>query len=307
MFDLFLTYLNFLIHKFTYDKYQYHTRVICKLCVTLTDPAGHVHTNCDHTAKAITSNLEASNTEDFEDYMHGGHLNTGKMCARHRLPSTGSVSSYGHYNNARRYRRALSFASNTDNMSLPTASERDAFSGVKKRLKIRKRNNVAKFDFDIEAQPVNKLIEVAGRSNSSLGLNKIDVDSIIRRQLNEDSVNRVRRLSTSKPKVGQLRRSDSSKKSLNKLELEQPGEAEAATDYQTRSRKSSRSRVHFSLGSDDESKNAKQIKDAPTGNLPKYVLLFRISSLLILNFLSRSFIQQDNCLKEYILCFESNR
>ncbi len=282
-FDLFLVYLNFMINKFTYEKYQYHKRVVCKLCMTITDGTGHSHTKCDHSAKAIDSEVDA-NTEDFENYINGGHHYTGKMCARHRLPSNGSVSSFGYTNNVRRYRHTISYASNTDTMSQFNNSVRGSFSGAKKRLKIKKRNNEAKFDFKIETRTVNnKPNEMTVRPNTSLGLNKIEIDSIIRKQFGEDAVNRVRRLSDGRSRSNDLKRNNSSK---NLNEIEQPRDAHATENSQSRSRKTSRSKVHFTIDSDDEPpKNSKQIREELSGgNLYLNFLNFLLSSMKLIMF-----------------------
>ncbi len=117
--DSVLIYLNFLIQKLTYDKYQYHTRVTCKLCV----PSENISSSqnfqikfCYHANKTNNSiKNEHTTFDDFEsehtDSVHNHNmLSYPKLCARHRVPSV--CSSEGDHNHQRYRSRGTSSTGN---------------------------------------------------------------------------------------------------------------------------------------------------------------------------------------------------
>jgi patatin-like phospholipase domain-containing protein 2 len=124
--DTLLIYFNYLIQRFTYDKYQYHARVTCNLCPrsrsnSQSKGSGIQFSVCYHSNGSINKNnnneqIEKSNsiyekqtkcsdTSSHTSKMSG--LLYPKLCARHRVPSICS-SEASHYRDLRKSRRTRS-------------------------------------------------------------------------------------------------------------------------------------------------------------------------------------------------------
>ncbi|CAF0713096.1 unnamed protein product [Brachionus calyciflorus] len=114
--DSILLLINYLIHRFTYDRYQYHSRVSCKLCnfgrnagSSLT--SGIPYSVCHH-GSAIESLTKISNVDSTSDASRLSVNMYPKICPRHRVPSicsseTASMSSY-RYRKPKRNRSYIS-------------------------------------------------------------------------------------------------------------------------------------------------------------------------------------------------------
>lgn len=83
--DIALIYLNFMIQKFTYDKYQYHKRVVCKLCPRPSSRNGDVIDLIP--SQKHTCERGFTSEEDEIMYSNGLPNSNSKICARHRQPS----------------------------------------------------------------------------------------------------------------------------------------------------------------------------------------------------------------------------
>ena len=81
-----LLYMDFLVKKLTHDKFQYHTRVKCKLCLQSMgrhhshgDKESESYSHCHH---AFEQGSHAPPTHETNFYSY-----YPKLCARHRVPS----------------------------------------------------------------------------------------------------------------------------------------------------------------------------------------------------------------------------
>lgn len=105
--DSVLIYLNFLIQKLTYDKYQYHTRVTCKLCVPRRLSKSNSNNQniqikiCCHSNanKMICNDSESEKNGSIGVHQHQHTLSYPKLCARHRVPSVCSSEGFYKYKN----------------------------------------------------------------------------------------------------------------------------------------------------------------------------------------------------------------
>ncbi len=165
--DIGLIYLNFMIQKLTYDKYQYHKRVVCKLCPRPSSRNGDIislipsqkHT-CDHGF--------ASEEEEIM-YSNGLPNSNAKICARHRQTSSStfrirnpSISSNSTSRFGRKKRRTRSDRSSVK-------SDRDSNADMDKKYKIQRRklsdnfhsstqrNNLLQYNCDLANESLNSV------------------------------------------------------------------------------------------------------------------------------------------------------
>jgi hypothetical protein len=255
--DNVLIQINFLIQKLTYDKYQYHTRVTCKLCLPSNNRRNKssssssqnfqikfcYHSNSSNKNSNNNNNNNNSNGYDEEtndehaDHVHSHDLMTSsypKLCARHRVPS---VCSSDHKMATYRSR-----AGTSSNGNQTTADLNDFNSSSKLNSKRTRRKRT---------YSRNHAAEALIRANSSLVLSK------------------QQRLKN---------------KSSEKLELENDQDNRVNSESSSKSNKT-HSRVHFHLSDNEtETKQVKKSSDTDLANkLEAYTSSDSTDHLLMLN------------------------
>ena len=161
-FDTFLIYVNFLIQKLTYDKYQYHSRykkqsyslkinsncifviyqrVTCKLCLPKSrrNSNGQVQNAQYNACHHNESNLNfLENISDSKSSLTSFKSHSMKLCARHRVPSVcGSESGRGSLRKARSHSHISNrsdLASSTDLSEPNTQTSSQHFLNRRTRL-----------------------------------------------------------------------------------------------------------------------------------------------------------------------------
>ena len=169
--DSVLIYLNFLIQKLTYDKYQYHTRVTCKLCVPNTQRiSGNQNFQikfCYHANNNKNNNMNNDHSTTYDDFasehtdsVHNHNLlSYPKLCARHRVPSV--CSSEGVHNH-KRYR-----SRNTSSTGNQTADLNDFMSTSKLRSRRKRTFSRQSEHLDkINSTLTNKQHRISNRKSS---------------------------------------------------------------------------------------------------------------------------------------------